>query len=456
MKTKNVLRRTLAAVLVLSLAAVMVLCCGCNNGTETVATSLSDEETSSDATKKDLKEKYFDAACELIYNIPMYSSKDKHSAYGGNEGGKVSLGFEIIDLDGDDIPEIIYATLQGGAQAYLINNNVYYYKDGKYVSARGSGYSFFGVYPNRDTSGNLHFQSRLASLSSSGGKPNTYSGGWEYTFYEYKFTECTFQDKKASFEKIEGFDSYDVSKLSNEVWSGEKGEEYEKYATAYNAWYANYTPDLEYPYFMFDGISEAFRSPNSAMTEEEVLAVYHEEMTPELARWIVEQYDGEYHYGNLNMYTLVSNNDVENALRIEVEWTDPCANMEITLAAIPGSELRSTPVYNVEYGHPNAVVMCYDDNRNAVAYAERRLLKTRITILDENIVCEVRTGDKLYLTNENHSDSMNAIKDRGVVATVSKNGKELWSPTPPTPTRHDTGYWDGIICRIDNGNIEQG
>ena len=114
MKTKDGLRRALAAVVVLLLAAAMMLCCGCNKNAETEAaekTSPHDEETSMEEVVEYIDaEKYFEESGEIKETLNAKDSKDVKTEKAISEEfaargfGELEITYDY-SMDGDLLEE---------------------------------------------------------------------------------------------------------------------------------------------------------------------------------------------------------------------------------------------------------------------------------------------------------------------------------------------------------------
>lgn len=126
------------------------------------------------------QDKVKSALVDLMYNLP------KH----GYEFNDTSIGFEIIDLDGDDIPEFIYCTYYGATHIPQIDG-VYKYRNGTYTKCNvdfKDGGNEFPIVPKKNSEGKQFFFSSLDSVNDLVNPP-TFASFWYYhSTYVYEFS----------------------------------------------------------------------------------------------------------------------------------------------------------------------------------------------------------------------------------------------------------------------------
>lgn len=238
---------------------------------------------------------YIDAAIELIYNFPKYGFRTNDTA----------ISIELIDLDFDNVPEILYCSHIGAAGIPTINGfykfdgNEYKKCDLKLNDELDS--DCFPILPKRDSNGTIVFVSDLVSneyLEENPDRPDFASfwyyhsaGVSEFELINNTLSTTTLCDYSLLREKIEDWDSSD--KKRNIAWN-----EYKSEVKKFNS---EYIIDYNYGYTIAWGIGTGFIDTENLSISQQ-LDFYHNTMTKDAAEFIVYKYvdakDGDFSFSD--------------------------------------------------------------------------------------------------------------------------------------------------------------
>lgn len=230
---------------------------------------------------------YSYALTDLIYNLPSY----------GFETRDTSSGIELIDLNNDSIPEVVTCSYMGATHIPSIDG-VFYYDGEKYTMGTiDGGYTMgatdggiFPIMPRKTPSSKTIFTSYLRGQEEleeyySDSYP-TISSFWYY--YGGEVEKYTIENGCLKQEIMRDFSNYrDI------LWDSETDEtsklecwhEYVQNVIAFN----NENPyDTGYQYTVIRDIP--FGMISSDLSYEEQLTIYHQIMTKDFAKYIVNSY----------------------------------------------------------------------------------------------------------------------------------------------------------------------
>lgn len=221
------------------------------------------------------------AAVELIYNFPKY----------GMQPGDTSIGIELIDLDRDEIPEILYWSYVGASGIPGLNH-VYSYDGQKYEQCEidekiGSKFASSPILPKRDKSGVLRFLSDLHGDEVLERDIPGNASFWYY--YACGVAEFRFVDKK-----LTSTDFVDYEVLSDRVtdyqYTQEEHEQaWDEYKAELKKFNDTYKLDNDYKYIVVGGIVPGYVDISSLSMAEQ-LSFYHKAVSKNAAKFIVDQY----------------------------------------------------------------------------------------------------------------------------------------------------------------------
>lgn len=223
------------------------------------------------------------AAVELIYNFPKY----------GMRPGDTSIGIELIDLDQDEIPEILYCSYIG-ASGIPGPNYIYSYNGQKYVQCEtseqtGSEFASLPILPKKDQSGTIRFVSKLSDNEYFEQHPDRpqFASFWYY--HARGVAEFQFVDKTLSSTDLANFN--EVShRVTDYQWTEEEHDQaWEEYKEKVREFNSMYKLDENYKYITVGGIEPGYVDTRS-MSMDEQLTSYHKAVSHDAAQFIVDQY----------------------------------------------------------------------------------------------------------------------------------------------------------------------
>ncbi len=222
---------------------------------------------------------------ELIYNFPKY----------GMNTGDVSISIEIIDLNNDQIPEVLYCSHYGATGVPGLGK-IFIFNGQKFVEGQITcgvdASTDFPVLPMKNSNTTV-FVSEIrnsAELDSYDGPPG-FSSFWHYHsayIYNFKLSNNTLS--------IDVFRDY--SDFRNRIQSAQPGDidrynAWEEYKLEIKQFDEQFVLDAEHPYTIISNIGTGY-IPEDLPTEEK-LDIYHQTMTKEAAEFIVQQYYNNVH-----------------------------------------------------------------------------------------------------------------------------------------------------------------
>lgn len=227
---------------------------------------------------------YIEAAVELIYNFPKY----------GMTLSDTSMSIELIDLDGNHVPEILYCSHMGASGIPLLGG-VYSFDGKQYNEATikldsQNAFTDFPIVPKIADANSLVFVSYLIdneSLEEYTDIPNFASfwyynttGVSEFNFSNNVLTSSVLVDYSLLRDKI---DSYSVADEDREkAW-----ESYKEKVKEFNS---KYVLAEDYKYTIVSALGTGFINSEELSVQEQ-LDLYHETVNKQFAEYIVEQYE---------------------------------------------------------------------------------------------------------------------------------------------------------------------
>lgn len=227
---------------------------------------------------------YIEAAVELIYNFPKY----------GMTLSDTSMSIELIDLDGNHVPEILYCSHMGASRIPLLGG-VYSFDGKQYNEATikldsQNAFTDFPIVPKIADANSLVFVSYLIdneSLEEYTDIPNFASfwyynttGVSEFNFSNNVLTSSVLVDYSLLRDKI---DSYSVADEDREkAW-----ESYKEKVKEFNS---KYVLAEDYKYTIVSALGTGFINSEELSVQEQ-LDLYHETVNKQFAEYIVEQYE---------------------------------------------------------------------------------------------------------------------------------------------------------------------
>lgn len=219
-----------------------------------------------------------EAMTELIHNFPKY----------GMVTGDTSISIEIIDLNNDSLPEVLYSSNYGITRIPTLEK-IFIFDGQKYVEAKiESEHKPFPVLPKKDSSNKVSFFSDIFSDSylDEYGEPPVFTSFW------YSNASAIYSIKLSGDSAL--IDTYvDYSAYRNRFQNSQPGEEewykaWDEYKQEVKKFNAQFSVDDNYPYTIVSYLETGYISPDLLM--EDQLEEYHKTMTRESAEFIVEQY----------------------------------------------------------------------------------------------------------------------------------------------------------------------
>lgn len=222
------------------------------------------------------------AAVELIYNFPKY----------GFETVDTTTAIEIIDLNDDDVPEIVYANCW---RANPLCGGFYYFNGEKYVKAdydSSSEEGMFPIYPVKDSLGDLMYISDNFPKSKSEAKSSldmiAEGGASYYLAYASYSSSYKFSDNRVSVEVI-----YDLRDYVNETYDG-GNEPVQNYLEGLDDFRKQYVTDEEKNYLIAQPIYTGMLNTDGSSSSG-VLSQYHKVVTKSVAQSLVSDYKSGLH-----------------------------------------------------------------------------------------------------------------------------------------------------------------
>lgn len=225
---------------------------------------------------------YLEAATELIYNFPKY----------GMEFVDTSISVELIDLDGNEVPEIVYWSRLGATGVPSIGG-FFSYNGNQYTKCEiktdiEDPYILYPILPKNNNTQAVIFVSGIKSnqtLEAFSGVPE-YNSFWnsnasgvaQFNFADNILTITLLEDYTALCDRCT---DYFVSEV-------ERMQAWETYKSEIREFNSQYILNEEYNYTIAH-IETGYIDP-SETTMEKQLEFYHETVNEEFAEYIVEQY----------------------------------------------------------------------------------------------------------------------------------------------------------------------
>lgn len=228
----------------------------------------------------DLQDYVKSALIDLIYNLPKY----------GYEFNDTSIGFEIIDLNSDNVPEVIFCTYYG-ATAIPTIEGIFEYKDGVYSKCnfdfKANAYPYFPIIPKRDSDGKLIFLGRFRTEEELNDfiEPPSFASFWHY--YSIGVSEIYFSNGIITSQLVADYTSFRdiIDSDREEVVRKKVWDEYKKEVAKVNNEYRLYS---NYKALIITHISTGFI--NSELSVEEQLETYHKSISEAPTQLIAETY----------------------------------------------------------------------------------------------------------------------------------------------------------------------
>lgn len=229
---------------------------------------------------------YVDAAIELIYNFPKYEF----------ETGDTSISIELIDVDFDNIPEILYCSHMGISGIPVING-IYKFDGNEYKKCVDKIDDFdytsmFPILPKRNSDGSLFFLSELISDEFLQNYPNRpdFASFWynhslgvsEFSLSNNKLIITSLCDYSSLRTQIEDMDS--PNEKREDAWN-----EYKAEVKKFNL---EYTIDDKYNFIIVWGIGTGWIDTENLSLSQQ-LDLYHKTLSKEAAMFIVYKYVDE-------------------------------------------------------------------------------------------------------------------------------------------------------------------
>lgn len=220
------------------------------------------------------------ALIDLVYNLPKYSY----------EFNDTSIGFEIIDLNSDNVPEVIFSTYYG-ATAIPSIEEIFEYRDGVYVKCnidfKENAYPDFPIIPKRDSAGELAFLGyfRTAEELNDFTEPPDFASFWHY--YSIGVSEIYFSNGILTSKLIADYTSFRnlIDGDNTEVERKKAWDEYKKEVAEFNS---EYHMDSNYNAVIITNISTGFIDSELSVVEQ--LDTYHETVNEAQTQLIAETY----------------------------------------------------------------------------------------------------------------------------------------------------------------------
>ncbi len=239
------------------------------------------------STKKNYKE----ALKDLLYNFPNYGF-DPEDDY---------AGIELIDLNNDKIPEVLYCSYSGTAYQYAWLNGIFEYNGKKYVERKIQSEVSqlpFPINPMIDSSDSLEFHNCDIFISDDELEIDDLSD------LTYRSTYGNGHILKYDFEKkvLKVNIMLDCSDLFNKMYNHEFDKEaaensWDEYKSKMISYNNEYHLDSNYKYTVVPHMPTADILSAKNLSDNERLRLYHNVMTEDNAEYIIKQYD------NNNSYT---------------------------------------------------------------------------------------------------------------------------------------------------------
>lgn len=221
------------------------------------------------------------AAVELIYNFPKY----------GMQPGDTSIGIELIDIDQDEIPEILYCSYIGASGIPGLNH-VYSYDGQKYEQCEidettGSKFASFPILPKRDKSGVLRF---LSDLHGDEVMERDIPVNASFWYYDARgVAEFQFMDKKLTSTDFVDYEALSYRVTDYQYTQEEHEQAWDEYKAKLAEFNDMYKLDGDYRYIVAGGIEPGYVDISSLNMDEQ-LSLYHEAVSKDAAIFIVDQY----------------------------------------------------------------------------------------------------------------------------------------------------------------------
>lgn len=244
-----------------------------------------DEEPVTQTTTVTTTEKktpdWTNAAVELIYNFPKY----------GFETVDTTTAIEIVDLNDDDVPEIIYANCW---RANPLCGGFYYFNGKKYVKAEYNNQNangMFPIYPAKDNAGNqLYISNNFPESEDAKSYLDMIAGGGAayYLAYESYSSSYIFDTDKVDVEVI-----YDMRDYVNEVYDGDSSY-IQSYLDGLEDFNSKYSIETNKKYLIAQPIYTGMLNIDGSSSSE-VLSQYHKIVTKSVAQSLVSDYKSGKH-----------------------------------------------------------------------------------------------------------------------------------------------------------------
>lgn len=225
---------------------------------------------------------YFDAAQELIYNFPKY----------GFEVVEHTSNIEIIDLDEDGIPEIIFSN---NYRANHLIGGVYYFNGDEYVEASydSEDGTMYPIYPAIDSKNQVKFFSNNFSTTTESKSDLEFvleGNAAYYTAYVSYSLSYSFDNHNLSYDNI-----FDLTDYVMQVADGDR-DAIDTYISKLEEFNKQYQIDQSIKYI------DVLFSAGTLLGVEDIderLNLYHEIITEDIVNDILSCYAGGEHSYNL-------------------------------------------------------------------------------------------------------------------------------------------------------------
>lgn len=237
------------------------------------------------------KDNYTEAAIELIYNFPQY----------GMCLTDTSMGLELIDIDGDDIPEILYSSYVGATGIPCLDG-VFAFDGEKYTECKidEKASRDFPLIPKIESnSGKLIITNDFISTIDLLNRPErpSFASFWyydtqiasQYILLNKKLTSTELANYQNLYERIEDYSLSDSER--DYAW-----ETYKAKVKEFNNQYVLAQPDpfddtVLNRYYTYTVIDFGSYIDSQELPIEKQLSMYHEKITKDIAEGLVELYN---------------------------------------------------------------------------------------------------------------------------------------------------------------------